>query len=65
MLTIHDEIIAYLCKQNNVSMNRNNYSSPNIKYITWESGMVLCLSGGTQTEGYTISSNSYNEDDWE
>ncbi len=46
-------------------MDRNYYSSPIIKYISWESGMVLCLSGGTQTEGYSISSNSYDEDDWE
>ena len=65
LLKILDENIDYFCRPNNVSMDRYYYSSPNIKYISWESGMVLCLSGGTQTEGYTISSNSYDEDDWE
>ena len=46
-------------------MNRNNYTSPDIRTMVLKANLIFCLSGDTQTEGYTVGSNSYDEDDWE
>lgn len=42
---------------------KNDYSSPQAKVIMVNAQGILCNSN--QTEKFGMSSNTYNEDDWE
>lgn len=41
------------------------YFSPAVKVIHVESDTALCATSPSDTEKFTVSSNNYDDDDWE